>query len=323
MQTQQVNCPICKSDKTKFLFEDYDHAFGYPESGRIYNCLHCTHVFVDGELSPEQLTDMYTNYYPRSIFNVDDYKPYNKKSSLLYWLDGEDAYTHNHVPFNVKVLDIGCGYCETLGFHKNRGCEVYGVEADSHALAIAQRYGFNIDIGLFDYKKYEENFFDYVTMQQVFEHLVDPRKTLTEIHKILKPGGSLILSIPNLKAFGRYFFGKYWCAWHIPFHRHFFNKKSMELIANETGFSVETMKSSTETTYLLYNWGSFFCAGRKKGEKASAAYQTLGRFDSEIKKNWYISLYLFIQKYRLFSLAMRLVDLLGVGDHYLVILKKQ
>jgi SAM-dependent methyltransferase len=155
--------------------------FGYPDSALVYQCRECKHIFVAGELTPEQLTDMYTNYYPRSNFNVDDYTPHKEKSGFLYWLDGEEGHAYRHVPKNVRVLDIGCGYCETLGYHKARGCEVYGVEADENARKIAERYGFNIEIGLFDPKKYEPESFDYVTMSCVLEHIIDPLKVLQGI----------------------------------------------------------------------------------------------------------------------------------------------
>ena len=169
---EPIPCPICQSEKTKFLFEGWDLVFGYPDSAFVYACKVCEHVFVAGTLTPEQLTDMYTNYYPRAAFNVDDYEPYKEKSGFFYWLDGEEGHAYRHVPKNVRVLDIGCGYCETLGYHKARGCDVYGVEADENAQKIAERYGFNIHIGLFDPANYEPNSFDYVYPFTAFLHFI-------------------------------------------------------------------------------------------------------------------------------------------------------
>ena len=102
----------------------------------IHQCRNCGHLFAVGKLTPEQLTEMYSNYYSRTQFDVETYKPYKEKGRFLHWLDGEDGHAFRHVPPNVRVLDIGCGYCETLGYHKSRGCEVYGVEADENAKRI-------------------------------------------------------------------------------------------------------------------------------------------------------------------------------------------
>ena len=314
-------CPICTSEKTTFLFEGWDNYYGHPDPSMVYRCCHCGHVYVAGELTPEQLTDMYTNYYPRAAYNIDDYEPYKEKKGFLYWLDGEDGFAFRHVPENVRILDIGCGFCETLGYHQNRGCKVYGVEADENAQKIAERYGFNIEIGLFDPKTYEPNSFDYVTMDQVLEHIVVPMKTLQEIGSVLKPGGKLIVSVPNISALGRYFFGSRWLGWHFPYHRHFFTRQSFSLLAEQSGFVLEKMQSATRSEYLLDNWAFLFVGG-SKGKKATAVFQTLARFDSQMRKRWDVVFYSLLKKMRLLSLPMRIADLFGIGCWNLVILRK-
>ena len=319
---EAVPCPICHSERTRFLFEGWDLTFGHPDSEFVYQCRDCDHVFVAGTLTPEQLTDMYTNYYPRSTFNVENYQPYKEKKGFFYWLDGEEGHAYRHVPKNVRVLDICCGYCETLGYHKARGCEVYGVEADENARKIADRYGFNVHIGLFDPSQYEPESFDYVTMDQVLEHLVEPQKTFQEIHSVLKPGGKFIASVPNLTAFGRYFFGRYWSGWHLPYHRHFFTRKSISILAERSGFAIETTQSATKSQNLLANWALLFCAGAK-GKKATPVYQTCGRFNDSHKKRWDVALYRWLEKIRLFSLPMRIADWFGAGDWNLIILEKR
>jgi len=320
--TTNKPCPICHSERTRFLFEGWDLQFGHPDSAFVYQCRDCKHIFVAGTLTPEQLTDMYTNYYVRATFNVEDYEPYKEKKRFLYWLDGEEGLAYRHVPENARVLDIGCGYCETLGYHKARGCEVYGVEADENAQKIADRYGFNVHIGLFDPSQYETEFFDYVTMDFVLEHLVNPLKTLHEVHAVLKPGGTLIAAVPNPSAFGRYFFGRYWLQWHFPFHRHFFTQKSISILAEQLGFVVETMRSATKSQNLLADWAFLFCAGAKN-KKSATVFQSWGRFDTSHKKRWDVALYLWLEKIRLFSLPMRIADLCGVGDCNIIILKKK
>jgi len=315
-------CPICHSNRTRFLFEGWDLMCGYPDSAMVYQCNECRHIFTAGTLTTEQLTDMYTNYYPRSHFNVENYKPYKEKKGFLYWLDGEEGYAFRHVPPNVRVLDIGCGYCETLGYHKARGCEVYGVEADENARKIADRYGFNVHIGLFDPSQYEPESFDYVTMDEAFEHLVDPLKTLQEVNNILKPGGFLIANAPNPKALGILVFGKRWGTWHLPFHRHFYSRRSIEILAKESGFVIHKMKSATLSLRLLDLWGYYFCAG-KPGQKTQALQWWAGfPVNASVQKQWHIQLYLFLKKFRLLSLPMRIADLFGIGDMNLIILEK-
>ena len=320
--TESIPCPICHSEKTKFLFEGWDLLLGYPDPALVYQCRDCKHIFVAGELTPEQLADMYTNYYQRSDFNVDDYEPYKEKSGFFYWLDGEEWSAFRHVPKNVRVLDIGCGRCETLGYHKARGCEVYGVELDENLQRIADHYGFNIHVGLFDPSQYEPEYFDCITMDEVFEHLVDPLKTLREINSILKPGGKFIANAPNPRSPGRLFFGKRWASWHLPYHRHFYSRKSIEILAKESGFTVHRIKSATMSCQLLNLWGFYFTAG-KPGQKAPEATRNCGmNLSADVQKQWHIRLYTFLKKYRLLSLPMRVADLCGIGDWNIIILQK-
>jgi 2-polyprenyl-3-methyl-5-hydroxy-6-metoxy-1,4-benzoquinol methylase len=322
--TEAAACPICRSDRTRFLFEGWDLQFGHPDSAFVHQCRECEHIFVAGELTPEQLTDMYTNYYPRSNLNVEDYTPYKEKSGLLYWLDGEEAHAYRYVPKNVRILDIGCGYCKTLGYHKARGCEVYGVEADENARKVAERYGFNVHIGLFDSTQYEPDSFDYITLDQVLEHIIEPLTFLKEVNKILKPGGKFIASFPNQKAFGRYFFGQYWTPWHLPYHRHFYSKRSLAILTEQAGYKIEKFKSATESLALLNTWERLFYIG-KKGKKAHAVFQSLDNtsFDSGAKKRWDVKIHMFLMKIRFLRLPMRLADFFGRGDSTLLILQKK
>jgi SAM-dependent methyltransferase len=315
-------CPICHSDQIRLLFEGWDLFFGYPDTAFVYQCRKCDHVFVAGELTAEQLTDMYTNYYPRATFDLDHYKPHKEKKGFLFWLDGEEERAFRHVPENVRVLDIGCGYCETLGYHKARGCEVYGVDADENTRKIAEKFGFNVEIGLFDPKKYDSNFFDYVTMDHVLEHIVDPLKTLQDINGILKPGGKFIASMPNPFAFGRHWFGRYWVPWHLPFHRHFYTRKSLSLLAEQSGFVVESMHSATLSKCLFGNWLFLFSAG-SKGKKIANVTERVQPIETRAQKRWDATIYLWLSKMRFLCLSMRIADLVGRGDHQLVVLKKQ
>ena len=165
-------------------------------------------------------------------------------------------------------------------------------------------------------------------MDQVLEHVVDPLETLQSIATILKSptlgqlGGRLVLSVPNPNALGRYFFQRRWLGWHLPYHRHFYTRKSISILAEQSGFIVETIQSATKSQFLLAGWVFLFCAG-KKGKKSADVFQTWGRFDSQIQKRWDIALYFLLEKIRLLALPMRMADLMGIGDWNLIILRKR
>jgi SAM-dependent methyltransferase len=238
-------------------------------------------------------------------------------------LDGDRALCHRWVPKNVRILDIGCGSCETLGYHKNRGCEVYGVEADENAAKIAERYGFNLHVGLFNPNNYEKDFFDYVTMNWVLEHCVNPEETLRQVYSVLKPGGKLIIAVPNLFCISRYTFGRLWHSWHTPYHLNLFSQRSLRLLLEKTGFQWDGSKSLTMSIVLLAQWATLFIYG-KQGQKSEWARPSPNTyFNEEQEKIWFIRLYRFFEKIRIHAWLMRFGDVIGMGDDRLYFATKK
>lgn len=110
------------------------------------------------------------------------------------------------VPNDVgRVLDIGCGKGNTLAWLKaNSGCTwVGGVELFHEAASEARKKLdalYEGDIETLDLPIEPESL-DVVLCLDVLEHLVDPWRVVRQMHTLLKPGGSLIASIPNVRNF--------------------------------------------------------------------------------------------------------------------------
>ena len=103
-----------------------------------------------------------------------------------------------------RVLDIGCGSGDTSLFLKNmlNIKEIYGVDINKKYIELAQCRGvkalyLNISEDNFPFG---ENYFDAIFAGEVIEHLYDPDKFLDEAYRVLKIGGCLIITTPNLAA---------------------------------------------------------------------------------------------------------------------------
>lgn len=249
-----MNCPICNSLALARESSRYDDRYGYPGIFPLLRCGDCGHQFLQAEFSSGQLRELYSDYYPRSTFDVEAHKPYAETKGFCAWLAGYRSSPFRWVPSNVHILDIGCGFGESLGYHQARGCDVCGVEADENIRRVADKFGYRVHVGLFDAAIYEEASFDFVTMSQVIEHVVDPVEVLQGIHKVLKPGGELILSTPNASGWGARLFGKKWINWHAPYHLHFFSNRSLRQAAEKAGLIVERKRTITPSAWLHYQW---------------------------------------------------------------------
>lgn len=249
-----MNCPVCGCDDTQPVRRLYDDRFGYPGSFELLLCADCGHRFLDVQFSDEQLTRLYSDFYPRSVLADAPYVPAQPSHGFAAWWRGSARSAFRWVTAGSRVLDIGCGGCESLGYLRNLGCEVQGVEADENVRAIARRQGFEVDIGTFDPSLYAPDSFDTVTLDQVIEHVTDPAATLRGIQNALKPGGLAILSTPNASGWGASLFGRYWVHWHAPYHLQHFSVTSMERAARQAGLSLERVENITDSVWLRYQW---------------------------------------------------------------------
>ena len=314
-----LTCPVCGERQSSLFMKLYDDRYAFPGSFHLMLCHACGHKFLDCHFSDEQLQQLYFGYYPRAGFSTALYSPHREAAGFLAWLDGERRSAYCHVPAGVRVLDIGCGFCETLGYHEGRGCEAYGVEADANVQSVASEYGFRVHIGVFDPTLYPSSFFDYVTLDQVMEHLSDPLAAMMGVARVLKPGGVAVLSTPNSAGWGAGLFGRRWINWHAPYHQHFFSDRSLAIAAEKAGLQLEQMKTVTSSEWLFYQWNHFFLFPAV-GEP-SQFWSPLAKRKMATRCTYLLLKLIHLTK--LNHIFTRFFDVLGLGDGRLYFLRKR
>lgn len=222
------------------------------------------------------------------------------------------------VPKNVRILDIGCGFGETLGYHKSRGCEVYGVDADENVRRVADKFGFKVHVGLFDPNNYEPNYFDYVTMDQVIEHVTDPLATMRGIATVLRGGGRAILSTPNVGGWGARLFRRRWINWHAPYHLQHFSRRSMTIAAAQAGLAVERAMTITSSEWLCYQWIHLFTFPKMGEPSLFWSPKGKGREKAQTR----LKMFARVHRTKVDHIVTRLFDFLDIGDNYVYFLRK-
>ena len=106
------------------------------------------------------------------------------------------------VPAGARTLDVGCAGGYLAVALRERGACVLGLEADAAAAATARRRGVEVLEGSAEDPVVRATLrgagpFDAVVCGDVLEHLVDPWETLRELARLLRPGGTAAVSLPN------------------------------------------------------------------------------------------------------------------------------
>lgn len=296
-----------------------DDRYGYPGEFDLMRCRNCGHAFLDCRLTPEQLGRLYTDYYPRKTFDLAQCEAHAERSGLHAWINGLHSSAFRRVPGNVRVLDIGCGFGQTLGYHTARGCDVYGVEADENIRRVAEKFDYKVHVGLFDDSLYAADFFDYVTMDQVIEHVTDPVPTLCGVARILKPGGAAILSTPNAGGWGARVFGRRWINWHAPYHVQFFSRRSMAIAAERAGLELAECITATNSEWLHYQWMHL---ALYPGPGEPSRFWVPGHHTWTPQENRIMRILELLRRGKVNHLLTRLFDSLDLGDNHVFVLKK-
>ena len=106
------------------------------------------------------------------------------------------------IPPGATVLDIGCGPGAVARALASRGCKVWGLELDPRRAASARNYCvevLEVDAEAIDLSNaFPDMAFDAVLFLDVLEHLREPQAALANAAAALAPGGSVLISIPNV-----------------------------------------------------------------------------------------------------------------------------
>jgi SAM-dependent methyltransferase len=194
-----------------------------------------------GWLEPMPSREQVASFYPEEYYGGDSTK-FQPLIERFVRLVGS-----RHIRFlckglgpGARVLDVGCGRGVLLAELADRGFDVYGVECSEAAVRGADpRAQIRIVSELAD-ADYPAGYFDQVIIWHVLEHLRDPRAVVEEARRILRPGGRLIVSLPNFESFQARWAGAAWFHLDPPRHLYHFPLSALRLLLENAGFAIES-----------------------------------------------------------------------------------
>ena len=288
---QLSSCPVCGSIKTDFLFKNIDRLHGISGEFGLNHCRHCNAVYLSPRPTIKSLPLFYPDEYPPHqlnplrpsgflrgikehfrntiIYNRYHYKKFEHKpriqpeslgtflAYMFFFFDEKARYNLPKELFppyikEVKALDIGCGPGHFLTILKDLDFNVYGIEPSETAARIGKdKFGLDIKTGTLLDHKFPDNYFHFITMNHVLEHLHNPVDVLSEAKRILHPNGMIRIQTPNIDAYGYKRFKNNWLPIDTPRHLIIYSKQSIAALADKTGLELKTF-STTLTKSVLY-----------------------------------------------------------------------
>ncbi|HTY96915.1 MAG TPA: class I SAM-dependent methyltransferase [Solirubrobacteraceae bacterium] len=208
-----------------------------------------------------------------AAFYPGGYSPYELPSGFLRLVSGaiqslQRAQALRTAPLECltamtpgRLLDVGCGRGDLGAWMIGRGWSVTGVEPSPGACEVARSRGLDARVGVLAEAGIEQGAYDAVVFRQSLEHVPEPAADIRRAHAALRPGGVVIVSVPNFGGWQRRRFGGAWFHLDLPRHRTHFDAGSLRALLARGGF-VEVQTSTSTTPVGLPASIQYALAGR-------------------------------------------------------------
>jgi SAM-dependent methyltransferase len=220
-------CPVCDAESAlpRFRIEGFDAPIAVCEGCGL------------GRYVPMPSEDEIAALYPSDYYG----QPGEKFRPLIEWLVRAVASRHIRflcagLPRGARVLDVGCGRGVILGPLADRGYEAHGMEVSADAVRGADSRAKIRIAPTLAAADYDAESLDQIVIWHVLEHLRDPRATIEECFRILKPRGRLIVAVPNFSSWQARWTGEGWFHLDPPRHLYQFPLAALRRMLEREGF---------------------------------------------------------------------------------------
>jgi SAM-dependent methyltransferase len=198
-------------------------------------------------------------------FYAADYKPYQiarpKKSRWGDFKNKRPAW-FSLLPRNYergdfpplgrkRVLDFGCGGGAFLLRMQERGWNAVGLDfSEATVERLRAELGLNVLAGTLPHPDLPPGSFDLVTLWHSLEHVHQPLDVLCEVHRLLTPGGRILVALPNLDSLSFRWFGPDWFGLDVPRHLTHFTPATLRKMLEKAGFRVLARQNPRHSLWL-------------------------------------------------------------------------
>ncbi len=278
VRTQTVCCNLCGGTDSVPLYTARDRSCSIEGNFTYVRCNTCGLVYMNPQVIPEDIGKLYPEVY--APYHHDTTK---KRFGILseIWKNifksvKLDKSIGKQINQQSRVLDIGCGSGDFLNEIKNKhNCEIYGLDMSETAIHSAKQF-YNIDVfkGTISEAPWTENYFDIITAWHYMEHVNNPNQNVQKMAQMLKPGGWLVLGVPNIESFGARHFKDKWYPLECPRHLCIWSPKTMELLIQKNGLRLNNIIYAMDPWWLVTSLQYQFYDNKANAEKRDHIFKS-------------------------------------------------
>lgn len=204
----------------------------------LWQCQACDTLFTDPQPDDHVLADIYSkDYFLGGNSKSDQDRRREMKEGTAQIILGELETYRGAV--GGRLLEIGCGQGELLSQAEAVGYDVTGIDYSEHAVKVAQshiRRG-RVFVGEIESLAEPDHSFDIVVALDTIEHVRDPRRFIEHVHRLLAPGGILLLTTISINT---------WTARHLKHAWMEFKTEHLVYFSNKSLFSLMLLSGFRE-----------------------------------------------------------------------------
>jgi 2-polyprenyl-3-methyl-5-hydroxy-6-metoxy-1,4-benzoquinol methylase len=149
------------------------------------------------------------------------------------------------------LLDIGCGTGDFLGYCKKQNWKAIGLEPDENARKLALSNNNTDAFSLENLYELESESRDVITMWHVLEHVYHLNKDIEQYKRILKPGGHLVVAVPNCSSHDANYYKENWAALDLPIHLYHFTPQTIKKLMSNHGLELISVLPMKFDSYYI------------------------------------------------------------------------
>lgn len=223
-------CPWCGHD---------DPAGRYPAL-HVVDCRRCGLRFASPQLNGAARAALYAEAYFRSddshALGYDDYDA--DRPQLLRTFRARLRELAHQMDASGRLLDVGCATGICVHAARDLGWEAEGIDVSAYAVTVGrERYGLPLHCS--DVVTWRSDLapYDAITMWDYLEHVPDPLRTLRAVYALLRPGGRLVLTIPDVASWPARAFRERWIGYKRDEHLVYFRRAHLRAFLRAAGFT--------------------------------------------------------------------------------------